>query len=79
MSKNAEDWVAAFKKVGVAAGAINNIEQASALAQRLELDPIIALKDSRDGSTSKTIANPIRFSKTPVNYRYGPPSLGIDD
>lgn len=77
--KTADEWVAAFNKAGVPAGPINNIEQAIQLAQRLELNPIVTLKDSRDATTSKTIANPITFSETPVVYRYGPPPLGIDD
>ena len=79
VTKGGDEWVTAFNKAGVPAGPINNIEQAIQLAERLELDPIITIKDSRDGSTSKTIANPIKFSETPVNYRYGPPSLGMDD
>jgi crotonobetainyl-CoA:carnitine CoA-transferase CaiB-like acyl-CoA transferase len=79
VTKSADQWVGALNKVGVPAGPINNIEQAIALAERLKLDPIITIKDSRDGTTSKTIANPIKFSETPVIYRYGPPSLGMDD
>jgi crotonobetainyl-CoA:carnitine CoA-transferase CaiB-like acyl-CoA transferase len=79
VTKSADEWVAAFNKVGVPAGPINNIEQAIHLAERLELNPIVTIRDSRDGSISKTIANPIKFSQTPVIYRYGPPSLGIDD
>jgi crotonobetainyl-CoA:carnitine CoA-transferase CaiB-like acyl-CoA transferase len=78
-SQESREWVAALNGAGVPAGPINNIEQAIQLAERLKLGPIITIKDSRDGSTSKTIANPITFSETPVIYRYGPPSLGMDD
>ena len=78
-TKGADEWVATLNKVGVPAGPINNIEQAIQLAERLELDPIVTIRDSRDGTISRTIANPIKFSGTPVVYRYGPPSLGIDD
>jgi crotonobetainyl-CoA:carnitine CoA-transferase CaiB-like acyl-CoA transferase len=79
ITKPADVWVAALTKVGVPAGPINNIEQGIQLAERLGLKPTITIKDSRDGSTSKMIANPISFSQTPVIYRYGPPSLGMDD
>lgn len=79
VTRSADEWVAALNKVGVPAGPINNIEQAIQLAERLELDPIVTIKDSRDGNVTRTIANPIKFSETPVIYRYGPPSLGIDD
>ena len=79
VTKGATEWVDAFTKVGVPAGLINNIEEAIQLAEKLDLNPIVTIKDSRDGTTSKTIANPITFSETPVAYRYGPPSLGMDD
>jgi crotonobetainyl-CoA:carnitine CoA-transferase CaiB-like acyl-CoA transferase len=79
MTKGADEWVVAFNNIGVPAGPINNIEQGIQLAESLGLKPTIMIKDSRDGSTSKTIANPITFSETPVIYRYGPPTLGMDD
>jgi crotonobetainyl-CoA:carnitine CoA-transferase CaiB-like acyl-CoA transferase len=71
--------VQAFTQVGVPAGTINNIAEAVELAEKLGLDPIVTIADARDGSTSKTIANPITFSGTPVEYRLSPPTLGIDD
>lgn len=79
VTKGATEWVDLFTQVGVPAGPINNIEQGIHLAERLQLDPIVTISDSRDGTISRTIANPIRFSETPVIYRYGPPALGIDD
>ncbi len=79
VTKSATEWVEALNKVSVPAGPINNIEQAIHLAERLHLDPIVTISDSRDGTISRTIASPIKFSETPVVYRYGPPSLGIDD
>ena len=79
ITKSATEWVDEFNKVGVPAGPINNIEQAIHLAEQLQLDPIVTISDSRDGTISRTIANPIKFSETPVIYRYGPPALGIDD
>lgn len=78
-TKKVGEWVDAFTKVGVPAGAINNIQEAVALAEKLGLKPVVTIEDSRDKSTSKTIANPITFSQTPVEYRLGPPSLGVDD
>ena len=58
---------------GVPAGPINSIKGAIETAAKLGLNPIIDI----DGS--KTIANPINFSLTPVEYRAAPPSLGQDD
>ena len=78
-SKSADEWATILTAAGVPAGAINNMESAIALATRLGLHPIVEITDPRDGSTSKTIANPITFSATPVAYHLGPPRLGVDD
>ena len=77
--RNAQDLVDAFTKLGVPAGTINNIQEAVELAEKLGLSPVVTIQDSRDQTTSRTIANPITLSGTPVEYRLGPPSLGIDD
>ncbi|MCX6430325.1 MAG: CoA transferase [Actinobacteria bacterium] len=77
--KSAAEWIDELTRVGVPAGPINTIEEAVKLAESLDLNPIISIKDFRDGHQSKSIANPIKFSKTPVEYPLGPPSLGMDD
>lgn len=77
--KSAQEWIDDFTRVGVPAGLINTIEEAVRLAESLDLQPIITIKDYRDGSMSKSIANPINFSSTPVEYPLGPPSLGMND
>ena len=78
-SRDAAYWSAECKKVGVPAGTINNIEDAINLAEELGLAPLVTIIDPRDATISKTIANPINFSATPVEYRLGPPALGIDN
>lgn len=78
-TRSAQELVQAFTDVGVPAGTINNIAEAVELAEKLGLHPFVTITDERDGTVSKTIANPITFSETPVEYRLGPPSLGIDD
>lgn len=78
-TRSAQELVQAFTQVGVPAGTINNIAEAVELAEKLGLNPLITITDERDGATSKTIANPITFSETPVEYRLGPPSLGVNN
>ncbi|MBI3428983.1 MAG: CoA transferase [Actinobacteria bacterium] len=78
-TRNAQELVDAFTKSGVPAGTINNVKEAVELAEKLGLAPVVTIQDSRDGTLSRTIANPITFSNTPVEYRLGPPSLGVDD
>jgi crotonobetainyl-CoA:carnitine CoA-transferase CaiB-like acyl-CoA transferase len=58
-----------IRALSIPVGPINSIKEAVELAQSLGLDPIV------DVDGSKTIANPIKFSETPVSYRQAPPSL----
>ena len=78
-SKDGAYWIAKCTEVGVPAGLINNVEAAVNLAEKLGLSPVVTITDPRDATISKTIANPINFSATPVEYRLGPPALGIDN
>lgn len=66
---NADHWITTLGKVNIPAGAINNIKEAFDLAQSLGLKSVVEV----DGV--KSVANPISFSKTPVEYRLAPPNL----
>lgn len=78
-AKGVGEWTSELTAVGVPAGPINTIAQAVNLAEELGLNPIVDIVDPRSGSKSRTIANPITFSATPVEYRLGPPTLGAND
>lgn len=65
----AHHWINTLRKVNIPAGAINDIKEAFDLAQTLGLEPVVEI----DGT--KSVANPISFSKTPVQYRSAPPKL----
>ena len=65
----AHHWINTLRKVNIPAGAINDIKEAFDLAQSLGLEPVVEIDDS------KSVANPITFSKTPVQYRSAPPKL----
>lgn len=62
----ADHWYTTFNQVGIPCGPINSIPQAFDLAEQLGLEPL------HDGS----VANPVIFSRTPVEYRLAPPGLG---
>jgi crotonobetainyl-CoA:carnitine CoA-transferase CaiB-like acyl-CoA transferase len=68
-TNNADHWITTLGKVNIPAGAINNIKEAFDLANSLGLKSIVEV----DGV--KSVANPITFSKTPVEYRLAPPNL----
>ncbi len=74
-AKNTADhWWKALTEAGVPSGPINSIDQAFAFAQSLDLHPIIEIEN--DGQVRRQVANPITFSKTPVEYRSAPPAIG---
>lgn len=75
-TRGADEWQELLNSVRVPCGPINSVNQALALAERLNLTPIVEA-----GGVSQ-IANPVRYSRTPVSYRLRPPHLGehnVDD
>jgi len=68
-TNTADHWITTLGKVNIPVGAINNIKEAFDLAQSLGLNSVVEV----DGV--KSVANPITFSKTPVEYRLAPPNL----
>jgi crotonobetainyl-CoA:carnitine CoA-transferase CaiB-like acyl-CoA transferase len=74
-SKTSADWLEQLHARGIPCGPINDIEQVFADPQvqhrglQLELDHPVAGKVA-------SVANPIRFSQTPIEYDQAPPLLG---
>ena len=77
LQKTSAQWLAALNERGIPCGPINNIgevfddPQVRARGLRLELDHPALGK-------AASVANPIRLSRTPIEYRRAPPSLGQD-
>jgi len=73
--KTTAEWIAALEVAGVPCGPINDLakvfDDPQVQARRLKLD----LPHSLAGSVPQ-VANPIRLSLTPVQYRNAPPLLG---
>lgn len=72
-SNGADHWWKSLSGAGVPCGPINSLSEAFALAESLELNPIITI--NQEGEKRKQVANPITFSATPVRYAVAPPSL----
>ncbi len=76
-TRSSEEWIQAMKRIGVPCGPINTIAevfdepQVKARGMRIDLDHPISGK-------VPGIANPIRYSQTPVEYKKAPPMLGED-
>jgi len=73
--KDSDFWVTALENVGVPCGPVNDLkavfEDAHVQARALKIE----LPHPAAGKID-LIANPIKFSKTPVTYRSAPPLLG---
>ena len=68
-------WLDKFAAVEIPAGPINTVAEALDDIQTRARGLIVQLEHPAIG-TAKSIANPIRFSNTPVTYRLPPPLLG---
>ena len=75
VTQTTDAWVAAMEAAGVPCGPINSIDkvftnpQVQSRAMRFEMSHPLA-------GVVPLIANPIRMSESPVEYRYAPPILG---
>ena len=75
--RSTRDWIDALEQAGVPCGPINDLAGVFADPQVIARGLRIDLPQSRVGSVP-LVANPIRYSATPVEYRNAPPILGRD-
>jgi crotonobetainyl-CoA:carnitine CoA-transferase CaiB-like acyl-CoA transferase len=68
-------WLEKFSAMEIPAAPINTVAEAVENAQTRARGMIVQLEHPTLGA-AKSIANPIRFSNTPVSYRLPPPLLG---
>lgn len=74
-SKTTTEWVEALEALKIACGPINTLEQVFA-------DPHVQARGMRvkmhhaSGQEIEVIANPVKMSATPADYRVPPPTLG---
>jgi crotonobetainyl-CoA:carnitine CoA-transferase CaiB-like acyl-CoA transferase len=71
----ATQWLQKFADAGIPAAPINNVPEALSDAQTLARGLIVQVEHPALGE-ARSIANPIKFSNTPVSYRLPPPLLG---
>ncbi len=72
----AGNWQAKLLAAGVPAGKVNSIAEALELGNSLGLAPSIVVTDAETGRDSRLLANPIRLSASPPEYKQTPPTLG---
>jgi crotonobetainyl-CoA:carnitine CoA-transferase CaiB-like acyl-CoA transferase len=72
--QNRDYWINVFEKVGVPCGPVNNLEQVFNDPQVQYRGAVVNLPHPQAASGSvDVIANPLKLSKTPVQYRRAPP------
>ena len=71
----ASHWLERFASAGIPAAPINDVPEALSDAQTLARGLIVQIEHPALGE-ARSIANPIKFSDTPVSYRLPPPLLG---
>lgn len=75
LQRDVHEWIEPLESAGVPAGPINNIAQTFEHPQVKYRKMKIELPHPLSG-TVPLVANPIRFSGSPVSYRSAPPTLG---
>lgn len=75
LERTKAQWLAAFERVQVPAGPINNIEDVFAEPQIQAREMQINLPHPQNADL-QLVGNPIKLSRTPVEYHRPPPRLG---
>lgn len=73
--RTTREWVEAMEAAGVPCGPINNLAEVFADPHVQQRNVRVEMCHSLGGNVT-TVANPIRFSESPVQYRNAPPTLG---
>jgi crotonobetainyl-CoA:carnitine CoA-transferase CaiB-like acyl-CoA transferase len=75
ITRGVEDWVERLTPEGIPCGPVNSIAQTFANPQVIHRQMRIDLPHPLSGSVP-SVAKPIKFSGTPIQYRNAPPTLG---
>ena len=75
LGRTTAEWVAPLEAAGVPAGPINDIAQTFEHPQVKHRKMKLDLPHPQAG-TVPSVANPIKFSATPIEYKSAPPTLG---
>lgn len=67
----AQAWLADLAAAGVPSGPVNTLPEAFALAESLDLHPVVEVAEGT--GTHRAVAHPIRLSATPPRYDAPPP------
>ncbi len=75
MERSRGEWFSALEPAGIPCGPINNMAEVFADPQVRHRGLRVDVPHPQSGTVPQ-VANPIRFSETPIEYRTAPPTLG---
>jgi crotonobetainyl-CoA:carnitine CoA-transferase CaiB-like acyl-CoA transferase len=75
LKRDRDDWLAAFERLGIPAGPINNVQQVFDDPQVIARGLRLSLPHPLAGQVP-SVANPIKYSATPIRPGAAPPVLG---
>jgi formyl-CoA transferase len=75
LQKIASEWLSALESAGIPCGPINTLENVFAEPQVQAREMLIKMKHPTIEELL-VVGSPLKFSDTPVDYRFPPPSLG---
>ena len=70
------NWITRLEAISVGCGPINTLTQVFADPQVIARNNVVRVPHATAPDGVQVIANPVRLSETPVDYRRGPPLLG---
>lgn len=74
LTRTADEWHTSLLAAGIPNGPINDLSQAFALADRLDLHPTTTISGPR--GSQHHVCNPTQYSHTPTGYLLAAPALG---
>jgi crotonobetainyl-CoA:carnitine CoA-transferase CaiB-like acyl-CoA transferase len=76
-TRTTTEWVDMLEALKIGCGPINTLEQVFADPQIIARNVVVELPHpTAEGGKVKVIANPVRLSETPVDYRITPSTVG---
>ena len=77
LGRGSQAWLEALNQRGIPCGPINNLDQVFDDPQVRHRGLQLELEHPLAGRVA-SVANPIRLSRTPIEYQRAPPTLGQD-
>jgi formyl-CoA transferase len=75
LTRTASEWLSMLEEVGLPCGPINTLDKVFPMPQVGAREMLIHMKHEEIGDL-RLVGSPLKFSKTPVDYKLPPPRLG---